>query len=110
MDATLMATHSHSKITDQAAAATVAEGGRLHVEPKNGSWAVRKNRTVTSTHATRAQAVTAAKSMARNEQSEVLIHAPDGRVKHRLSRSTADEIMMSVWKETATRSTRNPKA
>ena len=51
--------------------------------PHNGSWAVRGagNRRVTSTHSTQSEAVDAARGIAQREQSEVVIHRPDGRIR-----------------------------
>jgi ferredoxin-thioredoxin reductase catalytic subunit len=54
-----------------------------HVVPHNGQWAVRGegNQKVTSNHNTQAEAISAARGIAINQQSEVVIHRPDGRIR-----------------------------
>lgn len=51
----------------------------------DGSWAVRgeDNERDTSRHDTQADAIDAARGVARNQRSEVLIHRPDGRIRDR---------------------------
>jgi hypothetical protein len=51
-----------------------------HVVPHNGDWAVRGagNSRVTSIHDTQAEAIGAARNIAINRQSEVVIHRPNG--------------------------------
>lgn len=56
-----------------------------HVVTHNGDWAVRgegKSR-VTSVHDTQADAIDAARDIAINNRSEVVIHRPDGRIRDR---------------------------
>ncbi|WP_430246198.1 DUF2188 domain-containing protein [Neorhizobium sp. DAR64861/K0K2] len=54
-----------------------------HVVPHNGEWAVRGagNERVTSTHGTQADAAAAARKIAINQQSEVVIHRPNGQIR-----------------------------
>ena len=54
-----------------------------HVVPHNGDWAVRGagNQRVTSTHATQADAAAAARKIAIKQQSEVVIHRPNGQIR-----------------------------
>jgi hypothetical protein len=58
-------------------------GKNQHVVPHDGSWAVRGagNSRVTSTHDTQAQAQAAARRIAINQQSEVVIHRPNGQIR-----------------------------
>lgn len=56
-----------------------------HVVPQDGNWAVReagKSR-VTSVHETQAEAITHAQDIARNQQSEMLIHGRNGQIRER---------------------------
>ena len=54
-----------------------------HVVPYQGDWAVRGegNQRVTSICETQAEAIEAAKEIAINNQSEVVIHGRDGRIR-----------------------------
>lgn len=58
-------------------------GKNQHVVPHGGAWAVRGegNSRVTSTHDTQADAQRAARSIAINQQSEVVIHRPNGQIR-----------------------------
>ena len=58
-------------------------GKNQHVVPHGDGWAVRGagNQKVTSTHPTQAEATEAARGIARHQQSEVVIHRPDGRIR-----------------------------
>lgn len=58
-------------------------GKNQHVVPHNGAWAVRGagNSRVTSTHDTQADARQAARGIAINQQSEVVIHRPNGQIR-----------------------------
>lgn len=57
----------------------------IHVVPRDGEWAVRRegNERVTSTHNTQAKAIEKAREIAKNQRSEVVIHRADGRVRAR---------------------------
>ncbi len=56
-----------------------------HVVPHDDEWAVRGegNQRVTSKHRTQAEAIDAARDIAFNQQSEVVIHRRDGRIRDR---------------------------
>jgi len=58
-------------------------GKNQHVVPHNGEWAVRgaRNQRVTSTHHTQEAAREAARNIAINQQSEVIIHRPNGQIR-----------------------------
>lgn len=67
-------------------------GKNQHVVPHGDDWAVRGagNQRVTSTHDTQAEAIEAAREIAINQQSEVVIHRPDGRIRDRNSYGNDD--------------------
>src|SRR5215204_2019567 len=56
-----------------------------HVVPYAGEWAVRSegNERATSVHRTQAEAIEAARRIARAQQSELVIHRSDGRIRER---------------------------
>ncbi len=56
-----------------------------HVVPHDGAWAVRGagNSRATSVHDTQAEAINVAREIARNQQSELLIHGRDGQIRER---------------------------
>jgi len=58
-------------------------GKNQHVVPHDGEWAVRGegNQRVTSTHHTQEEARQAARNIAINQQSEVVIHRPNGQIR-----------------------------
>lgn len=58
-------------------------GKNQHVVPHKDGWAVKGagNGRATSVHDTQQQAVNAAREIARNQQSELVIHRPDGRIR-----------------------------
>jgi hypothetical protein len=58
-------------------------GKNQHVVPRDEGWAVRGegNERDTSRHDTQSDAADAARDIARNQQSEVVIHRPDGRIR-----------------------------
>lgn len=62
-------------------------GKNQHVVPHDGEWAVRGegNARVTSIHATQGDAERAARAIAINQQGEVVIHRPDGRIRDKNS-------------------------
>lgn len=63
-------------------------GGRnQHVVPRDGAWAVRGANTSRDTrrYATQREAIDAARRIARNQGSELLVHGRDGRVRERRS-------------------------
>jgi len=58
-------------------------GKNQHVVPHDDGWAVRgeENERLTSIHSTQSDAIDAARDIARNERSEVVIHGRDGRIR-----------------------------
>jgi hypothetical protein len=60
-------------------------GKNQHVIPHAGAWAVRGagNSRATSVHETQAQAITHAREIAENQESEMLIHGRNGRIRER---------------------------
>ncbi|EFO1265706.1 DUF2188 domain-containing protein [Escherichia albertii] len=58
-------------------------GKNQHVVPHNGEWAVRGegNERVTSTHRTQQEAIDAARLIAQNQGSELIIHRPNGQIR-----------------------------
>lgn len=62
-------------------------GKNQHVVPHNDGWAVRgeNNSKITSQHSTQAEATEKAKEIAKNQKSEVLIHAKNGQIRERNS-------------------------
>ncbi len=58
-----------------------------HVVPHQDGWAVKGegNQRATSVHDTQQQAFDAARQIARNQQSELVIHRPDGRIRDKNS-------------------------
>lgn len=62
-------------------------GKNQHVVPHAVGWAVRgeKNSRVTSTHETQAEAEQAARAIAINQRSEVVIHRPNGEIRDKNS-------------------------
>ena len=58
-----------------------------HVVPHNGEWAVRGegNQKVTATFPTQQEAINRATEIARNQQSELFIHRPNGQIRERNS-------------------------
>lgn len=57
----------------------------IHVVPRGGEWAVRRdgNQRATSVHRTQAGAIEKARQIAINERSEIVIHRADGRIRDR---------------------------
>ena len=60
-------------------------GKNQHVVPHEDGWAVRGagNSRATSVHDTQADAIDAARGIAQNQHSELLIHGRDGRIRER---------------------------
>lgn len=58
-------------------------GKNQHVVPNNDKWAVKgeNNSKATSLHKTQGNAIDAARSIAKNERSEVVIHGRDGKIR-----------------------------
>lgn len=60
-------------------------GKNQHVVPHEGGWAVRGagNERATSVHETQAAAIEAARGIAQNQHSELLIHGRNGQIRDR---------------------------
>lgn len=60
-----------------------------HVVPHRGGWAVKGagNQRASSVHRTQRQAIDVAREIARNKQSELVIHRKDGRIRDKDSHS-----------------------
>ncbi|MGX2042272.1 DUF2188 domain-containing protein (plasmid) [Methylocaldum sp. MU1018] len=60
-------------------------GKNQHVVPHGDEWAVRgeNNSRVTSVHPTQAEAIERAREIARNQESELLIHGRNGQIRQR---------------------------
>lgn len=60
-------------------------GKNQHVVPHEGGWAVRGagNDRATSVHETQAAAIEAARGIAQNQHSELLIHGRNGQIRER---------------------------
>ena len=58
-------------------------GKNQHVVPRDGEWAVQGagNSRATSKHDTQADAIAAAKQIAQNQGSEVVVHGRDGQIR-----------------------------
>ncbi|MEQ9853468.1 MULTISPECIES: DUF2188 domain-containing protein [Pectobacterium] len=58
-------------------------GKNQHVVPHNGEWAVRGegNERVTKTFDTQREAIDYGRGIARSQESELVIHRPDGRIR-----------------------------
>ena len=58
-----------------------------HVVSHEGGWAVRAagSRRASSVHSTQAEAINAAREIARNQGSELFVHRRDGRIRERSS-------------------------
>jgi hypothetical protein len=56
-----------------------------HVIPHKDGWAVKGegNERPTSVHDTQAKAIEAAREIAKNQRSEMIVHRPDGRIRDR---------------------------
>ncbi len=65
----------------------MSKNNNQHVLPRNGNWAVHGagNSRDTSVHATQSGAISAARNVAQNKQSEVVIHGRDGRIREKNS-------------------------
>lgn len=58
-------------------------GKNQHVVPHKGGWAVKGegNKRATSIQPTQGKAAEVARAIARNQESEAVIHRPDGRIR-----------------------------
>lgn len=62
-------------------------GKNQHVVPHDGEWAVKGegNSRATSVHSTQQEAIEHGREIAKNQQSELLIHGRDGQIRERNS-------------------------
>jgi len=62
-------------------------GKNQHVVPHDSGWAVKGagNSKATSVHSTQADAIQQARGIAQNQESEMLIHGQNGRIRERNS-------------------------
>lgn len=60
-------------------------GKNQHVVPVDGEWGIRGegNERLTSIHLTQGEAIDAAREIAINQRSDVVIHRPDGTIRDR---------------------------
>src|ERR1041384_4875425 len=67
----------------------MAKRNNIHVVPRTGGWAVRKESNVraSSVHETKREAIEAARKLAQRESGELIIHQSDGRISNRDSYS-----------------------
>lgn len=58
-------------------------GKNQHIVPHGDEWAVKGagNERATSLHRTQAEAIERGREIAQNQQSELVIHRPDGRIR-----------------------------
>lgn len=63
----------------------MSKGRNQHIVPHNGGWAVQPagGGRASSVHDTQAEAIARGRETARNQQSELLIHGRDGRIRER---------------------------
>lgn len=63
----------------------MAKGKNQHVVPKGDNWAIRGagNEKVTKIVSTQAEAIKVAKSIAINQDAEMLIHRPNGQIREK---------------------------
>lgn len=61
------------------------DGGNLHVVPRNGGWAVRTEgrSRATSIHTSQREAIEAARKLAKEAATILVIHGRDGRIRER---------------------------
>ena len=57
----------------------------MHVVPRDGRWGVKRagSERASSLHPTQAEAIKAAREIAKRERSEMLIHGKNGRIRER---------------------------
>lgn len=67
-------------------------GKNQHVVPRDGGWGVRGagNSRLTSKHPTQGAAIDAAREIARNQGSELVVHRPNGQIRAKDSHGRDD--------------------
>jgi len=70
----------------------------LHIIPKADGWTIKSatNNEDARTFRTQAEAIEAAKQQA-DRQADIIVHGRNGRARHAVSKSPADELMMDFW-------------
>lgn len=65
----------------------MSKGKNQHVVPQNGDWAVKGegNQKATKVVETQKEAIEIAKEIAKNQESELLIHGKDGQIRDKSS-------------------------
>ncbi|WP_442579337.1 DUF2188 domain-containing protein [Mesorhizobium sp. ASY16-5R] len=63
----------------------MSKGRNQHIVPRNGGWAVKPagGGRASSEHDTQREAIDRGREIARNQNSELLIHGRDGRIRER---------------------------
>lgn len=63
----------------------MSKGRNQHIVPRNGGWAVKPagGGRASSVHDTQREAIDRGREIARNQNSELLIHGRDGRIRER---------------------------
>lgn len=63
----------------------MSKGRNQHIVPRNGGWAVQPagGQRASSVHDTQREAIDRGRDVARNQNSELLIHGRDGRIRDR---------------------------
>jgi len=87
---------SINKKTTSAKTRSLLKNGSQHVIPEKDHWAVKGAGDVRGTFSTQAEAIAAAKRMAR-QGGEVIIHSRTGRISS-VSDSPTDARMLEIWK------------
>ena len=75
------------------------KGDARHIVRENGHWAVKvEGRSdIKAKFPTQSDAISAARAMTKNN-SDIIVHSRNGRVKNTISSSPADLRMLGVWK------------
>ena len=87
-------------------------GKAQHIIPSSTrGWEVRTEggKQPDGVYDTQAEALEAAKAVARKHHSAVIIHSRDGRVRRQVSYSPADEMMLKIWKDTYENQTKSSR-
>lgn len=91
---------STAEVSTKKASTSTTRAARLHVIPAAEGWAVRASTGAEEpnrTFDTQNEAVEAARRAA-GRDADVVIHNRNGRVRHVVSKSPADEAMLDYWK------------
>jgi hypothetical protein len=71
----------------------------LHIVPQADGWTIKREAGDgdARTFRTQAEAIEVAKQQA-NRQADIIVHGRNGRTRHAVSKSPADELMFDFWK------------